>query len=539
MECKIFLIGPDRAAIAGLVRDLAEAGYRVIGSADGLPEARKALADGGLRPDAILLDAMPDDGISPADAFRSLEPEAGEAARIRIVEAGGSEACRPTPEEDRKRRLRCERGLSACSRALLVDSEEALVNGLRPLLDASECARIFFYRNAKDADGRLRARRVVEISPSSAGSGGETARSADESLDYEEGFRRWRDAFEDDRPIQGTLAGLPAAERKFFSGEAVRSVLLLPVREGERWHGFIGFVDAVRSRVWDPSEVTLLKTAAEMIGVFLDRRRIGRALEEDRLRLVERVAERTRELERANRELTRAARLKDEFLANMSHELRTPLTAVLGLAEALRDRVYGELNEKQIRALETIERSGAHLLALINDILDISRIEAGKLELEILPVSPAGVCEAGLRMVRGAAEKKRVTLVSRLEADPGAFPADERRLRQILVNLLSNAVKFTPEGGMVTLTVAGDSERIRFSIRDTGIGIAPEDMERIFEPFTQLDGGFSRFQEGTGLGLALVRRLIHLHGGDLSVESEPGEGSVFTVALPRAFPKAS
>ena len=539
MKRSVFLIGADRAAIAELARDLAEAGYRVIGSADGLPEARKALASGGLRPDAILLDAMPDDGISPPDAFRSLEPEAGEAARIRIVEAGGSETCRPTPEEDRKRRLRCERGLSACSRALLVDSEEALVNGLRPLLDASECARIFFYRNAEDADGRLRARRVVEISPSSAGSGGETARSADESLDYEEGFRRWRDAFEDDRSIQGTLAGLPAAERKFFSGEAVRSVLLLPVREGERWHGFIGFADAVRSRVWDPSEVMLLKTAAEMIGVFLDRRRIGRALEEERLRLVERVAERTGELERANRELTRAARSKDEFLANMSHELRTPLTAVLGMTEALRDRVYGELNDKQLRALETVERSGAHLLALINDILDISRIEAGKLELEILPVSLARVCEAGLRMVRGPAEKKRVTLVSRLEADPGAFPADERRLRQILVNLLSNAVKFTPEGGMVTLTVAGDSERIRFSVRDTGIGIAPEDMERIFEPFTQLDGGFSRFQEGTGLGLALVRRLIHLHGGDLSVESEPGEGSVFTVALPRAFPKAS
>jgi signal transduction histidine kinase len=220
----------------------------------------------------------------------------------------------------------------------------------------------------------------------------------------------------------------------------------------------------------------------------------------------------------------------------MSHELRTPLTAVLGMAEALQDQVYGPLNEKQLRGLETIERSGAHLLALINDILDISKIEAGKMELEFLPVSAAEICDASLRMVRGPAERKGITLHSRLDKDVERISADQRRLKQILVNLLSNAVKFTPEGGMVTLAVEAGAQPagVLFRVRDTGIGIGAEAREQIFEPFTQLDGGFARSQEGTGLGLALVRRLVRLHGGEIFLESRPGEGSTFTVSMPQS-----
>ncbi len=230
----------------------------------------------------------------------------------------------------------------------------------------------------------------------------------------------------------------------------------------------------------------------------------------------------------------KAAQLKDEFLANMSHELRTPLTAVLGMTEALQDQVYGPLNEKQLHSLEIIERAGNHLLALINDILDISKIEAGKLELEVTPVSVPEICESSLRMVRAPAEKKGITLYSRFNGQAETILADQRRLKQILVNLLSNAVKFTPEGGMVTLTVEDrtEPERVCFRVRDTGIGIEPEAREQIFEPFTQVDGGFARSQDGTGLGLALVRRLVHLHGGKISPEKRGGGGSTFTVALP-------
>jgi PAS domain S-box-containing protein len=441
---------------------------------------------------------------------------------------------RKASERALNEQLRYEQALSACSRILLKDLDGALDRALAHLLEAADASRVYLYRNRAEADGRPRAILAAEAR---AGAGSEAGETDGKDLFYDDGFHRWRTLFQEGRAVMGSVTAFPDAERQFLSARGARSALLLPVWAERDWHGFIGFEDARTVRRWAPTEITLLRTAAEMIGAFLDRRRIRRSVEEERLRLVDRVAERTRELEAANLELTRAARMKDEFLANMSHELRTPLTAVLGMAEALQDQVYGPLNDKQLRALHTIERSGAHLLDLINDILDVSKIEAGKLELEILPVSIADACESSLRMVRTPAEKKKITLHTRLETETPLVPADERRLKQILVNLLSNAVKFTPEGGMVTLAVREGPDWIRFSVRDTGIGIEPEAQERVFEPFTQLDGGFSRFHDGTGLGLTLVRRLARLHGGELTLNSTPGEGSAFVVALPKAAEK--
>lgn len=271
-----------------------------------------------------------------------------------------------------------------------------------------------------------------------------------------------------------------------------------------------------------------------VVSDITDRKHAEQALIQERALLARRVSERTRELSLANAELARAARLKDEFLANISHELRTPLNSILGMAEILRTQIYGLLNENQIKAASHIDESGRHLLALITDILDLSKIEAQKLELEISPTYIDYVSEASLRMVDQIARKKRIKISAEYDSNVKYIQADPRRVKQILVNLLSNAVKFTPEGGQIGLCVQGDQEnrRVHFTVWDTGVGIAPESIGRLFEPFVQLDSTLSRQHEGSGLGLSLVAKLAELHNGSVSVESTPNQGSRFTVTLP-------
>ncbi|MGZ4415978.1 MAG: ATP-binding protein [Gaiellaceae bacterium] len=237
------------------------------------------------------------------------------------------------------------------------------------------------------------------------------------------------------------------------------------------------------------------------------------------------------ELRRVYRELESASRHKSEFLANMSHELRTPLNAIIGFSQVLRERMFGEINEKQQEYLEDILSSGNHLLSLINDVLDLSKVEAGQVELEINPFSLSEALERGVVMVRERAMTDGVQLV--LELDPAAelVEGDERRIRQVIFNLLSNAVKFTPPGGRVELTSARLDGEVRVSVIDTGPGIATEDQERIFEEFQQTEAGAGQ-REGTGLGLALSKRLVELHGGRIWVDSEPGDGSAFVFTLP-------
>ena len=246
------------------------------------------------------------------------------------------------------------------------------------------------------------------------------------------------------------------------------------------------------------------------------------------------VAIRTAELSLANAELSRVMRSKDDFLSAMSHELRTPLNAILGLSESLAEGVYGDMNTKQVKSINTIAESGHHLLALINDLLDIAKIGARKMELELTKVNVEDVCQASLRFVMEQAQKQKINLKLVMDNQSVMLTADERRLKQILVNLLSNAVKFTPDGGSVTLETKCDleSESLMFSVRDTGIGIATEDLKRLFSPFTQLDSKLSRQYAGTGLGLTLVMKLVELHGGSVAVESEIGKGSCFTIRIP-------
>lgn len=257
-------------------------------------------------------------------------------------------------------------------------------------------------------------------------------------------------------------------------------------------------------------------------------------LAHERRVLAERVAERTADLSRANEELAQAAQLKDGFLASMSHELRTPLTAVLGLSDLLLSGGRGPLAEPHARAVGMIQESGRHLLALITDILDVSKIGAGHLELALGWVDLRGVCEAALSLVTPSAVQKRHALSLEAPATRTLFRADERRLKQVLVNLLGNAVKFTPAGGSIDVAAEADEARgeVRIAVRDNGPGIPAEARARLFRAFVQLDARLAREHEGSGLGLVLVDRLVALHGGRVDLESEPGHGSRFTVVLP-------
>ena len=276
-----------------------------------------------------------------------------------------------------------------------------------------------------------------------------------------------------------------------------------------------------------------------LVGFFRDiteRLQAAEALIAERNSLARRVEERTADLSQVNAELSRAVRAKDEFLATMSHELRTPLNAILGLSECLLEQLRGPLNERQQQSLRTIEISGRHLLTLINDILDLAKVESGRMEVHLDPVLITELCESSLLFVKEQALKKHLHLALHLDDQRAMMYADAKRLKQMLVNLLSNAVKFTEAGGQVSLEVQTDAEAgvVRFSVEDTGIGMTPEGMGRLFQPFIQLDSRLNRQHEGTGLGLALVRRLAELHGGSVTVASELGQGSRFTIALPYA-----
>jgi PAS domain S-box-containing protein len=265
-----------------------------------------------------------------------------------------------------------------------------------------------------------------------------------------------------------------------------------------------------------------------------ERKKAELALLQAHAELEQRVIDRTIELQTANLELEKAAHMKDEFLASMSHELRTPLTGILGLSEALQMVTYGELNEKQLKALKNIETSGRHLLSLINDILDLSKIEAGMLEMQFAPTSLDGICQVSLQLVKGMAGQKHQNVSFTINPASIALRADPRRLKQMLVNLLGNAVKFTPDGGSLGIDVKGlaGSKQVSITVWDTGIGIQPEDLPRLFQPFVQLDGSLSRQYTGTGLGLSLVKRMAEMQGGQILVESTFGAGSRFTIILP-------
>jgi signal transduction histidine kinase len=237
------------------------------------------------------------------------------------------------------------------------------------------------------------------------------------------------------------------------------------------------------------------------------------------------------ELGRLYEELEAASRHKSEFLATMSHELRTPLNAIIGFSQVLKQQMYGPLNERQADYVDDVLSSGQHLLNLINDILDLAKVEAGRMELQPSTFQLPELLENAASMVRERATRHSISLIVATDDSVGGMEGDERKVKQILFNLLSNAVKFTPAGGAVGVSAAQANGEVRVYVTDTGPGIAPEDYERIFEEFRQTEAGIEQ-REGTGLGLALSKRLVELHGGRIWVDSELGKGSTFAFTLP-------
>ncbi len=237
------------------------------------------------------------------------------------------------------------------------------------------------------------------------------------------------------------------------------------------------------------------------------------------------------ELRRLYRELETTSRHKSEFLASMSHELRTPLNAIIGFSQVLRERIFGDVNKKQEEYIDDILSSGNHLLSLINDVLDLSKVEAGQVELDVASFSLPDALERGVVMVRERATTNGVHIGVTTSSEVNVVEGDERRIRQVIFNLLSNAVKFTPAGGEIDVSATRINGEVRVSVADTGPGLEPGDRDRIFEEFTQTEAGVAQ-REGTGLGLALSKRLVELHGGRIWVDSELGKGSTFVFTLP-------
>ena len=293
-----------------------------------------------------------------------------------------------------------------------------------------------------------------------------------------------------------------------------RTVLAVPLlREGEA----VGVIALLRNevRAFTPAEINLVQTFADQAVIAIEN-----------VRLFNEIQDKSRQLEIANQH-------KSEFLANMSHELRTPLNAIIGFSEVLLERMFGELNEKQDDYLKDIFSSGKHLLSLINDILDLSKIEAGRMELELGDFDAAQALANAMVLVRERAQSHGIGLT--LDVDPAVadIRADERKFKQILLNLLSNAVKFTPDGGKIVVRALSLDGGIEVAVSDTGVGISQEDQLVLFDEFKQVGRHYTNKHEGTGLGLALTKRFVELHGGTLRLESEPGVGSTFTFQLPR------
>ena len=310
-----------------------------------------------------------------------------------------------------------------------------------------------------------------------------------------------------------TEPGLSEQSRAITRQTGVRSVLLAPMHSMGVATGALTVTRRAPGG-FSEREVELIRTFADQAVIAMEN-----------VRLFREIQEKSAQLEVANKH-------KSEFLANMSHELRTPLNAIIGFSEVLSERMFGELNAKQADYLKDIHESGRHLLSLINDILDLSKIEAGRMDLELSTFDIPGALSNAMTLVRERAQRHGIALELKADKRLGAFNADERKFKQILVNLLSNAVKFTPDGGKVDVSASLNGKDLQISVRDTGIGIAPEDQQQVFGEFVQVGRDYTKKAEGTGLGLALTKKFVELHGGEIRLESAPGKGSTFTFTLP-------
>jgi predicted ATPase/signal transduction histidine kinase len=318
-----------------------------------------------------------------------------------------------------------------------------------------------------------------------------------------------------------------------------QSILCIPIIKQGKLVGILYLENQHTIDAFTTDRLDMLKVIIAQAAISIENAKLYTELETSFTILEQKVAERTLELQAAKESADAANQAKSIFFTNMSHELRTPLNAILGMSEGLTEQVYGSLNKQQLRCIEVISNSGTHLLELIDDILDLAKIEAGKLELYCTQTNLSQLCHASLTFVKQQSLQKRIQIDINLPPDLPDLLVDERRIRQVLINLLSNAVKFTPEDGHVSVKViqkiaTGTAQQnwVQITVSDTGIGIEPENLQQLFQPFVQIDSALSRKVRGTGLGLNLVREIVELHGGKVSVSSEINVGSRFEIELP-------
>lgn len=321
----------------------------------------------------------------------------------------------------------------------------------------------------------------------------------------------------------------------FLRQSKVRAKLVAPILIRDRLWGLLIAHQCTEPRQWQESEQRFLQQIAEHLGIAISQAQLYAELQQQKHTLEQRVMQRTQELQDVMQAAQSANRAKSEFLASVSHELRTPLTCIIGMSATLQRWTNDVLNDRQRNFLQTIHDSGEYLLTLINDILDLSQVEAGKMLLTMSEFSVSRLSQQTLKAFEGEAALNEITLELDLRVDPqfDRFVADPRRVQQILFNLLDNAIKFTPTGGRVTLRVQAEEYLAIFQVKDQGIGIPEHQLPLLFEKFRQLNAGYQRQYRGTGLGLALTKQLVDLHGGWIDVESTAGVGSIFTVRLPK------
>jgi signal transduction histidine kinase len=346
-----------------------------------------------------------------------------------------------------------------------------------------------------------------------------------------EGLNSW--VVTNGRPL---LLGSSREEQKFGivsidDGIPTESWLGVPMIARHHVIGVIS-VQSYEKNVFRVDDLVLLTAIANQAAVAIENAQLYKDLEGLNLVLEHRVHERTNELREANLHLVAADRSKNQFLASMSHELRTPLNAIIGFSSILIESARGALQPRLYRFLENIHTAGSHLLDLINDILDLAKIESGKLDLRFETFELRDTIATVERVIKGMAAERHVSVITSIDENVGSVHLDEGRLKQILLNLLSNAVKFSHDAGFVYLNVRSEADSIRIDVMDTGTGIAATELPRIFDEFYQVNDG-GRRQKGTGLGLSLTKNFVEMHHGRISVKSEPGQGSTFTILLPR------
>ncbi|AVQ11081.1 PAS domain S-box protein [Leptospira santarosai] len=424
------------------------------------------------------------------------------------------------------RHLRLEMGITSATQILLSTSVELkiLKYAMEQFLVFVDSERLYLFKNSEHADS---AELYLEVNdPSLDISEIQTT----QSITYKENYIRWKKIFSSGGYLQGNVSEFPEDEKKFFDRRETRSVTLIPLFVSNEWFGFAGFENLKATNVIK-EEIFTIRTFVDLISVFLERKNILEELKIHREKLEVLVNQRTEELNLQKEMAEKANKAKSEFLANMSHELRTPLNSIIGFSRLM--QLPMEM-EKENKYKDLIFHSGVHLLNIINDILDLSRIEAGKLVLNESDFDLKELISTSVEMILGEAITKNIEMTFQYFPEEADFEikADPKRIRQVVLNLLGNAIKFTDSCGNILITLKKLESHFKLSVQDSGIGIPQDEIHKIFETFHQVKREDRSAYEGSGLGLPIVKKIVEAHQGSVEVESELEKGSTFNVFFP-------